>query len=326
MRLLAHRLRAAICLLGLCTAVKSAYGVNKYGYECVTNYTGANGVACTAGGGNIPNRCTNAQGLANQLASAGATADNTWADVNVYDTDTMDSDIVSGGTDALYTDTNQSNVFMWSMHGNCNNLVTTTNCTTDAQCATGYRCFNLGNANRCVGYVQRQILPCSTGDSNNHIVTLDTQVRLGEFTDFAGAGRNGNMNVAIFDTSCSVEMHFFGNAAPIFAGLHMMGGYAGYYNPWPSALFGDINDNANRGTFEGNRFISHQAIGDAHVDTTRLDDPVGLNARACVISTSCARTNTAAQNHLHTEKWPTSDADDEVISPTICAYTYWCDF
>ncbi len=298
--------------------------------ECVTTYDGsAGGRNCgSIMWPNIPNTCWDALGFTSTMATVpGVTVLPTFQDNAVWDTDTMESNLVSGGADTTFTDRPNSGVEYWSMHG-LGGYSLGGFCTSDAQCAAGQRCFTLNSANHCVAFRQGQMQTCSTNDSFGGAVNLVTQVRLGEsgFSgSWRGVGTNGNLNIAIFAISYPIEMHWvIESTINMFAGVHLVGGYAGYLGPWPSSTMGDVQDSATTGSHLATRLKNSQAAGNAHLDSTRLDEPTTIGAPSCTISVSCARNQSWSQWHLNSEQWPELDDNDETSSPTNCSWNYWC--
>jgi hypothetical protein len=256
-----------------------------------------------------------------------------YENVSVWDTDSIESNLAltPAGQDATYIDKSSSGVMFWSMHGTCNRVGAYPARCNLGPCPANERCNDMGGVNACQPYFDTNMVTCSSGDqrtgSNRGNVGLDREVVLGESNGFRGLGTNGNIDIGIFDTSCPFQMHYLERSAPMFGGVHMIGGYAGYFSAGaPLTVFGDRADSSTGGQYYGTRLLAYQPLAGAHLDVARLDESAPFVARACTVAISCAANSTAAGYHLLTESWPTVDTSDETQTPTWCSFYQWCNF
>jgi len=281
------------------------------------------------GSNSLFNACTNAYGFANKLSAAGHTVVHSYSNTAVYDSDSIESDLISGGHDSQYTDVTGTAIEYYSMHGSCGNYDHNLgSCTTDSQCQAAYgssgltyRCDTISHT--CSGYIpgnasyDRQILTCSQGDTFGGGANITSQMRFGEYSTYPyGYGHNGDANFVVFDTSCPFALPFLVEMnSQIFTGLHMELGFS-------TASSGDTGDSAVRGTKFATRLLNNQTVAGAWLDTSRLDDVADSCPGLCTIAMSCDYGSYYATWRINNETF--TNTGDPAGPATYCWATYWC--
>lgn len=276
-------------------ATSSPAAATNYGYECVSNYirTDTN-LHCKHQGGyfdNLPNACPGMEYFNNYWKTVGENNLTSWENDSVYDTDFIDSNLSSIGTDAQYTDITNMQLWYFAGHGNCDYLDTLSACSTDADCSAGARCHTANG--RCYVFSNRTANVCSQKDKQGDEAALTTDVRFGESSQtngWAGVGTNGDINTVVFDNSCPFEPeHFIKGNSAMFAGMHVELGFSS-----ESTVGGDTLDNYLRPTDFSSRIVDDtERVSEAWEDTSRFDDRDGLDKDVCAVTMSCATTQAA---------------------------------
>jgi len=179
--------------LAVASAPRQALAVT-FSTECVSSYS-----AC--GNPNIPNACTNTENFRSKMSGYGYTAtSNQYEGAGVYDSDQVESDIISGGHDNLYTDVTGTNLEYFSMHGTCGNYPHGVgSCTSDSNCQTyvthppsgwasglTWGCDTISGT--CSGWTSqgvggnydRYTITCSPQDTFGHGADITNQIYFGE--------------------------------------------------------------------------------------------------------------------------------------------------
>jgi hypothetical protein len=266
----------------------------------------------------------NVDGFRNRmLAIAGYTAGVRYTDGLVYPTDFTDPQKVAGGADTYNFDRSGDAIAYFSGHGTCNDQ-TTTSCTTTAGCPTlaglQKRCVrhtdgSSGLSGRCMYSRPRQIIVDKTGKACQGVDYSTGPVRWGESTNalpanWAGAGTNGGINLAVIDNSCGITPDLyiaeFWNA---FAGISSIASIM------PTRQGSDTADVAGRGRAFADRYVANPNSSVGYSWTGSINSVTGGSGCAfgggnhgivgcgAHVTISAEKTRTWAEWQNRTETW-----------------------
>jgi hypothetical protein len=284
--------------------------------ESVDNYSLRNGPS-------LANSIANGDGFINGMTVAGSPWHLTtrWTDLNVWDTDFMDSAVDPAGDDNHNFDQPGTAISYFTGHGFCQDGCSTQQaCTTTTACKTPNT--SIGERNppscrfspldkpRCCYMVDRAAATSGQFDQKNGVVDYTSgPIRWGESSTsgaWAGAGTNGGTNLVILDISCGILPTFWyqalSNAA---AGVHMIGTLL--------IAGGDTRNIADRGSTFARMWAANQdgSVAQAWLDTLSslpTSEGGGINGYGCNIMVAMDSTADRAGQRI-SESW--SDLRDD---------------
>jgi hypothetical protein len=186
-------------------------------------------------GGSNTDCATEASGFLSTMTQSGSgwTQGANWFDNNVWDTDFLDPDIAGGDPsddDSIAFDNPGTAVALVCAHGRCNDA-SSNNCTTSSDCVDGY-CPGQppsSNSSQCIANsfsIPRKLLTSSTSDVHGHnALYAPGNARWGEDSvtgNWAGAGTNGDDNVAFLINSCAIRQPYMPALFSAFAGVALI--------------------------------------------------------------------------------------------------------
>jgi hypothetical protein len=205
----------------------------------------------------LSNNITNVDGFYNNMTTTDGiswTKSGRYTNSLVYDTDFYDPERVTYGNDTYNFDKAGVAISYYSGHGSCDDQsLHPISCTSNSTCTnySGYlgTCTRVPGATtgKCEYDTPRQATVCSaSNDRFGHAAYYSGgNVRFGESADsgnWAGAGTNGGINMAIMDVSCGATPEFMAQQfMPAFAGAHIVASIM------PAHVDSDTLDTSDRG-------------------------------------------------------------------------------
>ena len=260
-------------------------------------------------------------------SGTGWTATHHYIDNSVFDTDLEDPQYTGlADNDTNNFDPAGTDISLFIGHGTCDD-VTSTVCTSDANCSAGGYCaaghLAAGEQRLCINQSQRRIFTSSTSGIHGNTVWYGTSssgvaartIGLGESSNsgsWAGAGTNGGTNVAAIVNSCGIRSHhFLKDTQNFYAGVHsvmMTMPIAAYKDTGGTVRFSDTAQWGARGsTFAGTILANTlAAASDAWFNPTMVNSsytgPSGHNFGAQIVISEDSVASTATW-HVLTESW-----------------------
>ena len=258
--------------------------------------------------GSLPNSIANGKGFVDTMVSDGFFQRGAYyTDNSVFDTDFVDPARVTPGNDTYNFDRAGDAVAYFTGHG-VDQAWSTPNCTSSSQCTTppwngsgtGY-CTARALGNVCFYNSPRYLVTYSTADQHGHFINYSSgAVALGEgvYGNWAGAGTDGGVNLAVLDLSHGVSpMFWLQQLGPMYAGVHLIATLM--------PIYGDTNNSPDRGTvFAQQRFVNPNfPVARAWTETLNSIPTTSFNGEGCHFVMAIDSSASRSQFHINNETW-----------------------
>ena len=256
----------------------------------------------------------------------------------VFDSDQIESDIISGGHDNLYTDVTGTTLEYLDMHGTCGNYPHGEgSCTSDSNCqhyvssppsgvASGLTWGCDTHSGTCSGWdngasgnYDRYTITCSPFDTFGHGADITSQIYFGEYAGitFGNDAQNGDVHFLALDTSCPFALPFIIQMnANMFTGLHFELGFS-------TSPGGDDASSEYVAEDFGTRLHNGETIATAWSDASVIDDSGDQcgHGGLCLLSLTC---NTQSEASWRLSNETLTSGPNHTSAPAWCYWYYDC--